>query len=1309
MKIAIRVRRRPIVGLVLTALAAAALTTGPVRPSSAAAPATHPTVQLNRPQEVTLLTGDRIRLSGGGAGPYSFDVTPAPRDGGSPPSFVGNAGPDGFYVYPVDALPAVQSGLLDRELFDVKYLVENGYADSSTDQLPLIVQYPETRTAESVGALADALPASNVSVALPSIHSSGVHVTKKDAAAFWSTIRTTTASKILGGGIAKIWLDRKVKASLDKSVPLIGAPAAWAKGLDGSGVTVAVLDTGVDTGHPDLAGRIAQTKSFVPDVTSVQDGNGHGTHVASTVAGDGAASGGRYRGVAPGAKLAVGKVLTDDGIGDDSWIIAGMQWAAQSGAKVISMSLGGEPTDGSDPLSQAVDDLTASTGALFVVAAGNSGPTGGTIATPGAASAALTVSATDKTDKLPGFSSRGPRLGDDALKPDLAAPGVDIVAARAAGTSEGVPVDDNYTSLSGTSMATPHVAGAVAILAQQHPDWSPARLKAALMSTSKDDGFTVYEQGAGRVDVARAVSQQVGSLTPNLDFGLVPDGAGAMSRQLSYVNDGDQDVVLRLQLAAHATIGRHSATSAFQLARTVTVPAHSHVRTAVSFDPRRLTPATYTGAVVATNVASGTRLTTPIGLVRQAPLVTLSIRTLDRDGKQSDGITSENHGYEVLDVGGDTGALSPSQIQLIEPGLAQAQVPAGTYEVATEFYWSGASYRANFADLLQPEVVVSGDTTVTLDARQAQLESVSTPIPSEESPTAWLLDFNQRTTADGTIYATFSNRRPGTRVYESPTHRVRTGGLLSSFARVLGAPEATMTVNGQRPVALHPGIMPHDRDVPDGSTPGQGPSDYVSFEGTRTLPVVDVGSGSAEEIEGRDLHGKLVLVDDGGRYLMTILTVIRLREAGVAGILAWAAGPPGAGMPLPISMVDSDLQTAEIGVPYVSLHPTEGRALRAELQHEAATITVHGTPQSPYLYQVAPLFRDRITAPSTTVKTDQLVRIDTEYHATGGTDGLWKANAGTVTSKQLVELNPSAPVRPGPGTRTEYVGPVQAGAVTIRSVSDAVSGANEARIEVVDRATRRTERWNAQPLTAGAVVAPAAAYGLFDPLAPAGTESAFAYCMMCRQGDTLWPIVTHSSADGRFSGNWAPAPRLYRNGQEIEYHPGFVPSFHLDSGPADYRLVAEDSVTRTTTEWNYRSSPVTRPGAAGGTLCPGLIFGWTAPCRPEPLVYVGFDLGASIGLDNTVRSGRPHSFTATAYHAPSVARMPAISGLRVWTSTDDGGHWIPAKVGRGRQGTYTVTAQYAAGAGAVSLKVQASDAAGSTVEQTTLRAFDLRG
>ncbi|WP_231648290.1 S8 family serine peptidase [Saccharothrix sp. NRRL B-16348] len=250
----------------------------------------------------------------------------------------------------------------------------------------------------------------------------------------------------------KVWLDGIRKPSLDRSVAQIGAPTAWQAGYTGQGVKVAVLDSGVDQTHPDLAGQEVAERNFTDDPDTT-DRVGHGTHVAATIA----SAGEKYRGVAPDARILDGKVCSLDC--SESWILAGMQWAVDQGADVINVSLGGTDTPGLDPLEEAVNTLSAQSGTLFVIAAGNSGRPG-TVGSPGSADAALTVGAVDRQDGIAEFSSRGPRLGDGAVKPDITAPGVDIVAAKAATGSIGVPVGDGHVAVSGTSMASPHVAGA---------------------------------------------------------------------------------------------------------------------------------------------------------------------------------------------------------------------------------------------------------------------------------------------------------------------------------------------------------------------------------------------------------------------------------------------------------------------------------------------------------------------------------------------------------------------------------------------------------------------------------------------------------------------------------------------------------------------------------------------------------------------------------------------------------------------------------------------------------------------------------
>ena len=267
--------------------------------------------------------------------------------------------------------------------------------------------------------------------------------------------------------VETVWLDLPVHTCLDVSAPIIGAPVAWAAGLQGRGITIGVVDTGVDVTHPDLAGQVAATRDYTGQ--GFGDGHGHGTHVCGIAAGSGVSSGGKYVGVAPEATLVVAKVLRDDGSGMSSDVMAGVEWAVEQGARVINVSLGSTgPCDGSDALS-AVCDAAWRTGVVMCVAAGNEGPGAGTVGSPGCARQVITVGASDDADAVAGFSSRGPTL-DGRQKPDICLPGSGIVSARAKGTVMGTPVDERYTRASGTSMATPHATGAVALMLCANPE-----------------------------------------------------------------------------------------------------------------------------------------------------------------------------------------------------------------------------------------------------------------------------------------------------------------------------------------------------------------------------------------------------------------------------------------------------------------------------------------------------------------------------------------------------------------------------------------------------------------------------------------------------------------------------------------------------------------------------------------------------------------------------------------------------------------------------------------------------------------------
>ncbi|MBI1803619.1 MAG: S8 family serine peptidase [Ignavibacteria bacterium] len=320
--------------------------------------------------------------------------------------------------------------------------------------------------------------------------------------------------------VKKINPDGEVHAFDDASNAVIGAPSFWgAYSLHGEGIDIAIIDTGIDYFHEMLGGaafpntKVVGGYDIVNKDSDPMDDQGHGTHVAGIAAGDGS-----MKGVAYKARLWAFKVLDSHGSGSFSDVIEGIERALDpdndpatpTPIEVINMSLGGAGSP-DDPVSQAVDNAVAS-GVVCAIAAGNSGPSYTTVGSPGAARRALTVGATDNADAIATFSSRGPTDKQYLIKPDVVAPGVSINSAKSGG---------GYILHSGTSMATPHVAGAAALLRQLHPGWTPDEIKATLMSSAKDLNLNVWTQGAGRIDLIKAGQESTLVLPASLSLGLV--------------------------------------------------------------------------------------------------------------------------------------------------------------------------------------------------------------------------------------------------------------------------------------------------------------------------------------------------------------------------------------------------------------------------------------------------------------------------------------------------------------------------------------------------------------------------------------------------------------------------------------------------------------------------------------------------------------------------------------------------------------------------------------------------------------------
>jgi subtilisin family serine protease len=442
----------------------------------------------------------------------------------------------------------------------------------------------------------------------------------------WETISRTP-------GVHAVYPDYTVQALLSQSVPLIGAPAVWSMHdsggqlVLGTGVRVAVIDSGIDYDHPDLGGpgfpntRVITGYNFISDTIDPWDDLGHGTHVAGIVG-----ASGTITGVAPGVSLMVYKIFDAQGEGTTSDIIAAIELAldpdgnpsTDDGAHVINLSLGG-PGYPNDPLSQACDNAVAA-GAVVVVGAGNSGPRYQSITSPGLAHQVLSVGATDKADGLWVYSSRGPVPTSWDIKSDLVAPGVSISST----------IPGGYTQGSGTSAATAHATGAAALLRQLHPAWPPDWIKAALMNTALDLGLSPYEQGAGRLQVDQAAATPAVLLPPSLSLGRVDGTQPVWTRQetLTLHNVSTATVTYTLSITGSLPAG---ITATLSLTQAIVLPeSSSGVTFTLAVDTALLPDQTansfaYWGAIRAVPAdTSAPTLRVPFAFVK-APLLRLHV------------------------------------------------------------------------------------------------------------------------------------------------------------------------------------------------------------------------------------------------------------------------------------------------------------------------------------------------------------------------------------------------------------------------------------------------------------------------------------------------------------------------------------------------------------------------------------------------------------------------------------------------------------------------------------------------------------
>ncbi|HET6666657.1 MAG TPA: S8 family serine peptidase [Intrasporangium sp.] len=1202
---------------------------------------------------VTLITGDRVLVSGAGSDRPSATVLP--RDDGTVPLVETRRVGKNLYVYPSDAAEALSADRVDEELFNVTGLVAQGYDDAGTKTLPVIARY---------GAKVDVAKAAPTTPrgasrtrTLKSVKAVALKADKKQAKEFWSDVTSRTSPA--GSKLEKLWLDRRLSASLDRSTAQVGAPQAWANGLTGAGTKVAVLDTGADDEHPDLKGRIVGSEDFTGSWGgALDDVDGHGTHTASTVGGSGAASDGSKKGVAPGTDLLIGKVLDDSGFGAESWIIAGMEWAAGQGADVVSMSLGssGPPGDCTDPIATAAQQLSTTTASLFVIAAGNTGPANDTVSSPACAPAALSVGAVDRSDETAVFSSRGPAAFTHTLKPEIAAPGVGISAARSGGRGA-----DAYVAMSGTSMATPHVAGAAAILKQANPGLTGAQLKQLLVSSAEDAiPGDVRETGAGRLDIPAALAERV--TTPAIQAGTFawPHTADqATTVDVPYTNTSDRPVTLSLKLdAVTGDDGSALKWSPVSLkSGSVTIPAGGTVKIPLAVDPAvKLTAAQYgdiTGRILATGDAA---VSTPFALHIAPETVELTIRMTDRNGAPADWSSS----VDVVNIDSTTGE------RRYNDGLEELTfaVRPGRYLLSGFVRTSdqdGDNLLDSIAYFARPELTVTGDLTVDFDARTAHRLDTKTDRPSEAR--ASVLGFT-RTWDDFWIHAgTMTGGSTVTGLYADVQGKAKDGTWeFGSYTRRYAPAVESMVVTGGP--TLHPA-------APNWTIAG--------LDGTGTAPLVDAGTGTAGELTATKVKDKVALVRVPAEGNLTAQMANLARAAGVKALLLYRTAP---GRWTPSTGFQA-VPVAAYAIPMAE--GTQLASLLASTPGNELSLTWKATAKSPYVYNLAHTETTPVTDDRTYVVHDSKLGRTESTYGSMGVSAPFLDYAETALPSGLVVGVSNFEAVPAPGARTELY---TDGGAEWRQFMISSFPFGEAMLGTYHRypaGSTRTESWY------DGVIAPTAIQD------DAGTVQLTAE----RQGGLMgfapqmWgDSYGHVASPGSFGD--IGSLELKRNGEVLGTSAWTSGVFEVPAEDSLYELTLRQfKIGPASANWK-RSNPVTTTWAFRSQLEPDVF------SRGLPLLFPRVDLPED-GLKTLApEAGQTLDVRLTGHAGYTPGD---IAELKVATSYDGGTTWTDAVVGDG--GTVTVDHTGASGK-AVTLRLEATDSKGAKVTQVVTNAYAVR-
>lgn len=646
-------------------------------------------------------------------------------------------------------------------------------------------------------------------------------------------------------------------------------------------------------------------------------------------------------------------------------------------------------------------------------------------------------------------------------------------------------------------------------------------------------------------------------------------------------------------------------------------------------------------------------------------------------------------------------------------------VPPGVYDASGLAAFDRDGVSANVVDLTRPQITITADTQFTVDVDQAQQLTVTTPQPTQLIG-GYVME--TRFLPGGTQY--FANIGGYVNRWVVPTAtRVTEGTYTLTTDWNLEKPWVTMSVTSPQRQDLHPWYPSYNGSYPwayQGS---------VRFSGTHTWPLVDGGLGTAQDFSRIDAHGKLVLIqpdpsltgaDNLPPCTVEAVQLTNALQAGAAGVLI---NPTyvynGSAYPCSADAMSPSWWTTHGAVPlipWVTLQPSDVASLRSMLQGGPVQLSVADSGPSPYRYHVTFSHEGQIPAADhLTLTSRQFVAVRTTYHrdtAAGAQPYGYIDNPVAWRPDEYVTFGyGEAGVPPG-AVREEYYGPVAPDTVwswvifPFSSTGSEVDYPQQAEAVLDQRGASQSQDWYGDPAVPGAAqpdtdvdqVQPATKYPIF--------------CMLCRQGDTLFPVVYLVQGAGsrvRSAGLSifaAGQMHLYQGGQEIPQTPwNGLPTYQLAPQQARYKLTTQAG--NISTDWDFTSAPTATDQTPPGLVCLAAFFHLSQdPCHADPLVFLRYN--AFTDPANTVTAPGTHQLQVTAYHQAPGA--PAITGLKLWISTDGGTTWQQVRVagqdGGTYTGTYTVPALSSTN-GYASIKAQASDATGNDVTQTITNAYSL--